>query len=174
MNSNVNNRTSISMLQELCVKYSIPLPCYQQIDDGTSERHTFIYMVTVDIYKTFGKSRAKRNAKYEAAYSMIQKLLESGVIEKKDIFTLAHTPNTNTDKFYVENLRKICEFRELPMPVFTLIETTGLNHELDFTFRCSIGPTFREATHTTHQGARQKAAEKMITVLETVILIFSL
>lgn len=67
----MGEKTPVSVLQELCIKYKHGAPYYDEIDDGSGETKTFSYVVQAFGATAKGSGRTKREAKHTASANLL-------------------------------------------------------------------------------------------------------
>lgn len=76
----MSEKTPVSVLQELCVKYRHGAPFYDEINDGGDDGKTFSSIVQAFDATAQGIGRTKREAKHNAAANLLRKSIEMNLI----------------------------------------------------------------------------------------------
>lgn len=71
--SEMAEKTPVSVLQELCVKYQHGAPFYDELNDGGDDGKTFTSLVQAFGATAKGTGRTKREAKHNAAERLLGK-----------------------------------------------------------------------------------------------------
>ncbi|XP_026470795.1 interferon-inducible double-stranded RNA-dependent protein kinase activator A homolog A-like [Ctenocephalides felis] len=166
----MTQKTPVTVLINFCSEKKIPNPILNLIQNGTGTRNPiFKYELRLNISKTeirvIGSGKSKHDAKQDAARSALKKLSDMNLIEDKE--TVEGQPSI-TIPVAVRKLSQFCDDKDLPMPVYSLVEETGPAHAKQYTMECTVS-TFRErATASSKQAAKHISSEAVFNILQKI------
>jgi dsRNA-specific ribonuclease len=86
-----------------------------------------------------------------------------------DVGEMKNSTGQIIERDAVSELLNICVQRNLPKAEFELLNASGPSHAPEFTYRCHVATMQKTASHSTKKGAKQLAAQKMLTTVQEVI-----
>lgn len=148
---------SISILQELSVRNRTPRPIYELLADGTFSRDkVFIYKCTAEFETAQGIGKSKKEAKMDSATNLLKLINYQQVDETKSEALIGNS---------VQELTQLCYKKKISYPEYNLLNESGLPHNVEFTYECTVGSNRVVAQHSTKMGAKKLAAYKMFQLL---------
>ncbi|KAL1461381.1 hypothetical protein WDU94_013283 [Cyamophila willieti] len=161
------DRTPVSLMQELLSRRGTA-PKYELIQiEGAINEPIFKYRISLAsesrLYVAIGSGKSKKEAKHNAAKSVLDQLIgrdEKIICQKENLFKTEPNP--------VGQLQEACMTRKWPPPVYETEETTGLPHERMFTVCVYVNVYKEEGMGKSKKIAKREAAQNMLKYLETV------
>lgn len=148
-----NTKTPVSILQELLMKRSAPLPHYHFTQISTLQPE-FECTVTVNNITAIGRAFSKHEAKYKSAEMLLKKLRHDST----------HSTSTNPITQYGNFVGRLNEFasqNRLPYPTYTECRSNS-TYLLQFAFKCEFGTLQATGAASNKKDAKQKAAFEML------------
>ncbi|CAH1731191.1 RISC-loading complex subunit tarbp2-like [Aphis gossypii] len=169
------NKTPVTIVQEYAAKNRL-VPQYDLIFDGTScSMVKFKYSLTVGNYVAVGQGSSKREAKHEAAFKLLNLMIDAKPqllntdFKKWDFDNHVVSPYENSIKVNaVGKLNEICANNKLGLPEFNLVREEGQPHVKLFTVSCQVAKLIVTAIHKTKKQAKHFAAVQMINKLMSI------
>lgn len=169
------NKTPASIIQEYAIKNHL-IPQYELIHNGIAESKViFKYMLTLDGYETVGEGSSKKEAKHQAAFKLLKKIIEDKPqllktkFQQWDFENRVVSPfDNNIKENVVGKLNDICGTNRLGLPEFNLVREEGQAHAKLFTISCQVGKMIERATHKTKKQAKHLAAVQMVSKLQSI------
>lgn len=168
----------MQMLAEIAIKMNL-VPFYELIYSGRySSNMLFKYSVKVGKYSAIGSGRSKKEAKHDAACTVL-KIMDSS-IDKKDCDledTLKKIDELspyfgNIQENMVGELIEFCNKFNLPKPVFNLLKSGISTNGYFFIFECIVSNWTEIAQSGVKKQAKQVVAMQMINKLQSTIKSF--
>nr|AFX89027.1 R2D2 isoform b [Mayetiola destructor] len=161
--TNMEEKTPVSQLQELCAQEKVAPPTYEFFRDEHDKKFgCLVQAFGPEIAK--GSGLSKMEAKHAAAASLIRLLSQLDRFKDR-ILAVEHVPAK--DKNAVGDLINFCMQHNFPTPNYNVKEG-GLAHLREFTAECQVGGSSCIAKGATKQGAKHYAAEAMLFQLSDV------
>lgn len=164
------SKTPITTLQELCMKRKSALPYYDLIADGTDDPlKIFAYSVDVFGQTAKGMGKSKKDAKHEAAINILN-ILKNMNEFKVDLQAVPDPVNQQRPQITeggdaIGQLLDICVLKDWPHATFELRKACGTAHAPFFEYECRIASLVRIGGFSTKKGAKQIAAQEMLSVV---------
>ncbi|XP_015608510.1 RISC-loading complex subunit TARBP2-like [Cephus cinctus] len=178
------NKTPVSILQEMMVKKGT-VPNYELIyDGGGSHINTFTFQVTCDGLSATGTGRCKKDAKHEAAKTMLETIAKHRSYPQLPASPaqspmrtplpaqIPPSPKIPPNAPFINAigaLQDLCAENELRGPEYVAISDVGPPHARVFTIRCIVSTFKEEGTATTKKQAKHDAAKKMLDRIMDVV-----
>lgn len=164
------NKTPITILQEICMKRHSAMPYYDLVADGTEEPLK-IFAFTVDVFgqTARGQGKSKKDAKHEAAINILNILKKMNEF-KADLQDVPgqvnqQRPQATEGGDAIGQLLDICVQKDWPHATFELRKACGTAHAPFFEFECRIASLVRVGGASTKKGAKQIAAQEVLNVV---------
>ncbi|KAH8418804.1 hypothetical protein KR222_007536 [Zaprionus bogoriensis] len=170
----MENKSSVSALQEFCAKTKTDAPVYDYID---GEDGGYVCKVVLMDMEAYGNGRSKRDCKHLAAANIMRKLsklpgfadfglaadahadasdsLASGVVDEM----------TNMNRDMLKELRDYCVRHDMPLPSIEIVQQSGTPNAPEFVACCSVASIKRYGKSDKKKDARQRAAIEMLWVI---------
>ncbi|XP_064456148.1 RISC-loading complex subunit TARBP2-like isoform X2 [Ornithodoros turicata] len=189
--SAANQKTPISVLQELCAR-SCLTPEYKLLSvEGAVHAPTFMYRVQVGDAVANATGQSKKKAKHAAARALLEKLLaDDGPFSKFRASVLEGLPamdaadpvkgspdasknvaSTEEDGIPgnpVGELQERCMKERWRPPYYETVAEEGLPHERTFAISCLVNNFNEIGMGKSKRLAKRQAAHKMIQLLDTI------
>ncbi|XP_011500654.1 PREDICTED: interferon-inducible double-stranded RNA-dependent protein kinase activator A homolog [Ceratosolen solmsi marchali] len=157
------NKTPVSILQELLSRRGTT-PTYELVQiEGAIHEPTFCYRVTVADVVAMGTGKSKKEAKHNAAKSVLDKLIAVNN-ENTEAPVQNSTPDYSEEKVVsnpIGSLQELCMSYHWPPPKYSMEDEEGLPHERQYTIVCSILKHRQFGQGKSKKLAKRQAAHKM-------------
>ncbi|XP_053959434.1 interferon-inducible double-stranded RNA-dependent protein kinase activator A homolog [Anastrepha ludens] len=150
-------KSSVSALQEYCAKNKVQPPTYEYVDE---EDGSFTCQISFMDTVAEGRGRSKRDAKHQAAASVIKRLRLSNMPQLVEDFD-ADIPTTDV----IVQLRDYCVQHQMPLPTIEIVQQAGTPDAPEFTALCTVASIRRYGVSEKKKDARQKAAYEMLRII---------
>ncbi|EDW03705.1 uncharacterized protein LOC6562899 [Drosophila grimshawi] len=168
----MENKSSVSALQEFCSQAKTGNPFYDYID---GEEGGYICKVVLMDVEAYGNGRSKRDAKHLAATNIMRKLPNlagSGLAagsdaDGSDNFNVNKKAEelTNMNRDMLKELRDYCVRQDMPLPTIEIVQQSGTPSAPEFVACCSVASIKRYGKSDKKKDARQRAAIEMLYVI---------
>ncbi|XP_030383606.1 uncharacterized protein LOC115631095 [Scaptodrosophila lebanonensis] len=170
----MENKSSVSALQEYCAQNKIAAPVYEYID---GEEGGYVCKVTLLDIEAYGNGRSKRDAKHLSALNVLRKIKKlpgtklggdgdgneySGEIPGIDEL-VDEMGNHNRDM--LKELRDFCVSHDMPLPTIEIVQQSGSPNAPQFVACCAVASIKRYGKSDKKKDARQRAATAMLCVI---------
>ncbi|XP_058809998.1 uncharacterized protein LOC131675150 [Phymastichus coffea] len=159
-------KTPITILNEMMSKIKSNVVyeyCSNNLDSNT---YVFTCKVTCDGVTALGSGQSKKEAKQNAALSMLKIINNRIVMPSTNKSSPRLTNVIVNDTNALQELKKLCNKYEFEEPVFNELDTTGPPHALIFRIQCIVSTLVENGNATTKKQAKMNAATKMIKTIE--------
>ncbi|XP_064539699.1 uncharacterized protein r2d2 [Drosophila montana] len=169
----MENKSSVSALQEYCAQAKTGNPVYDYID---GEDGGYVCKVVLMDIEAYGNGRSKRDAKHLAAANIMRKLRKlpgfvnldaDGDGDGQDNFNLNSVADelTNMNRDMLKELRDYCVRHDMPLPIIEIVQQSGSPNAPEFVACCSVASIKRYGKSDKKKDARQRAAIEMLCII---------
>lgn len=167
----MENKSTVSALQEFCAQAKTGNPVYDYIDH---EEGGYICKVTLMDIDAYGNGRSKRDAKHLAAGNIMRKLRKLPGFSNLGPSTDASIDGindsvinemTNMNRDMLKELRDYCVRHDMPLPIIEIVQQSGTPNAPEFVASCSVATIKRYGKSDKKKDARQRAAIEMLHVI---------
>ncbi|XP_017853776.2 uncharacterized protein LOC108607450 [Drosophila busckii] len=173
----MENKSSVSALQEFCAQTKTGLPVYDYID---GEEGGYICKVTLMDVEAYGNGRSKRDAKHLAATNIMRKLRKLPGFENfgpaaddagggggsgSGSMDTVVNELTNMNRDMLKELRDYCVRHDMPLPTIEIVQQSGTPNAPEFVACCCVASIKRYGKSDKKKDARQRAAIEMLCVI---------
>lgn len=165
----MTTKTPVSMLQEMCIRKG-GLPHYELIHDGGgSHEALFKYKVCVGEVIAVGTGRSKKEAKHDAAKTILKKLQEQQEQDDlaEEVMDVSSPYKGKLQENAIGALQELCLSNDIQVPEYKVVGDEGPPHEKQFTVMCQVSKLEETAVARTKKQAKQLAAFTMLNRLKT-------
>lgn len=185
----MENKSSVSALQEYCAQTKTGVPVYDYIDGEDGGYVCKVVLMDVEaygngkdnppiIYTVYIKhrlaGRSKRDAKHLAAANIMRKLsklpgfssLATDAVRKDEAAASGVVDEmTNINRDMLKELRDYCVRHDMPLPTIEIVQQSGTPNAPEFVACCSVASIKRYGKSDKKKDARQRAAIEMLWVI---------
>lgn len=189
----MENKSSVSALQEYCAQAKTGNPVYDYIDGDGGGYVCKVVLMDIEAYgngivffivsytirmrftdTSSFSGRSKRDAKHLAAANIMRKLSK---LPGFTSFGLAADANndeatsgivdemTNINRDMLKELRDYCVRNDMPLPTIEIVQQSGTPNAPEFVACCSVASIKRYGKSDKKKDARQRAAIEMLWII---------
>ncbi|XP_062121019.1 uncharacterized protein LOC133835140 [Drosophila sulfurigaster albostrigata] len=169
----MEQKSSVSALQEFCAKAKTGNPVYDFID---GEEGGYICKVELMDTEAFGNGRSKRDAKHLAAANIMRKLRKlpgfdslgsTATVCNNNVDDSVQNEMANMNRDMLKELRDYCVRHDMPLPTIEIVQQSGQPNAPEFVACCSVASIKRYGKSDSKKDARQRAAIEMLCIIST-------
>lgn len=160
----MDGKTPVTLLHEYLMKGG-EVPDYKLVYNGVGTHDPlFQYEVSAKGLVAEGKGKSKKEAKHDAARSLLLKLKDKNALE--EVVSVVSPYEHSLKENAVGQLQDFCTLHNTALPRYEFIRDEGLAHAKVFGIRCRVSSFFTEAEARTKKQAKQQASHLMLLKLE--------
>ncbi|XP_013380589.1 RISC-loading complex subunit tarbp2-like [Lingula anatina] len=172
----MQNKTPISLLQEICTKRGIT-PQYDLIaNEGAVHEPTFVFRASAGGFTGTGKGPSKKKAKHNAARAVLNQMMGQSSTADTVVYEPPQevaAPTTTVDGAAVNPIGELQEFtqkRLLRPPQYEFTCEQGPPHAREFVCIVKLGKITETGTGKSKKKAKRNAAMKMMQAVAVTSL----